>query len=694
MVSPDIRIPGTSVRAPFWSRLRGSWRDSSVVGLFTLNLKHFRARRLASALSLAFPMMATVGGAHADTVTRVDAVPSLDPVWVVGSRFPTGGDDAPLGATVITAEQIRASGVSNVNEAIRKLGAVFGRQNLTGTSDASLDLRGFGSTSDQNLVIMIDGVRLNEIDLATPLLSSIPLDSVERIEIVRGGSSVLYGDGATGGTIQIITRRARAGQQYGSAAAEIGSYGHREGRASLFKGWDNVAIDVNTSIQRADNYRANSKVAQDNASLGLQYFTDDTRVGIKLHASSQESGLPGWLTLDQFRANPRQATNLKDVGKIDATRTVVYMEKRVGAWEFFADLAHRDKTNYADQPSQGGIVSLQYSADQFSPRVRHLSGHDALRNEFVAGADVLRASRHGSYTYGTFSFSGDEYQNSAAVYARDEVRFGDTRIAAGVRREEFEQSTNSRSSQFGLNAWDLQVGQQLAANLQVFAKAGRSYRVANIEENAYVVSLLKPQTSNDTELGAKWGDSERSAGVKWFRHALRNEIIFNREIGAMGSNVNLDPTRREGFELELRAALTSSLSAVMFYQHVSSTFTEGAYVGKKVFLAPDDMVQANLTWKPATGHTGTLAWQWVSSQRWGNDFSNTCAREIPSYSTIDGRYAIRSGPWEFAVVGTNLTDHSYFSTAYESRSASQPRCSDGIYPDPGRALRLTVRRDF
>src|SRR5690606_36128030 len=118
-----------------------------------------------------------------------------------------------------------------------------------GTADYSLDLRGFGSSSDQNMVVLVDGVRLSENELTPALLSSIPVESVERIEIVRGGSSVLYGEGATGGTIQIITKRAKAGKLRGTAVAEAGSYGHREVRASLAGGGNGFSADANLSAQ-------------------------------------------------------------------------------------------------------------------------------------------------------------------------------------------------------------------------------------------------------------------------------------------------------------------------------------------------------------------------------------------------------------------------------------------------------------
>ncbi|MFS2117329.1 TonB-dependent receptor plug domain-containing protein, partial [Herbaspirillum frisingense] len=146
----------------------------------------------------------------------IDPAAALAPVVVSASRFPNDPTFPPVAATVITAEQIREAGIDNANEAIRKLGGVYGRQSLAGPKDFPLDLRGFGTNGDQNMVVLLDGVRISENELSTPLLSSIPIENIERIEIVRGGSSVLYGSGATGGTIQIITRRPQANSGHGT----------------------------------------------------------------------------------------------------------------------------------------------------------------------------------------------------------------------------------------------------------------------------------------------------------------------------------------------------------------------------------------------------------------------------------------------------------------------------------------------
>jgi iron complex outermembrane receptor protein len=183
-------------------------------------------------------------------------------VLITGSRFASDPALAPIGATVITAADIRRAGATDVNQAIRKIGGVYGRQSLDSSPDFALDLRGFGANSGQNLVIMLDGVRLNENELASAVLSTIPIDAVERIEITRGGSSVLYGEGATGGVIQIVTRRAGAPGPHGSVSAEAGQFHQHDVRASIAQGFGALSLDAAVGQQGTDNYRANSDFRQ------------------------------------------------------------------------------------------------------------------------------------------------------------------------------------------------------------------------------------------------------------------------------------------------------------------------------------------------------------------------------------------------------------------------------------------------
>jgi iron complex outermembrane receptor protein len=546
---------------------------------------------------------------------------------------------------------------------------------------------------------MVDGVRLNENELANTVLSTIPIDTVERIEITRGGGSVLYGEGATGGVIQIFTRRAQAGGMHGSVFAEGGQFHEHDVRASLSQTAGIVSADIAVARQGSDNYRKNSGFDQTTASLNLQTRFTGGRAGIHVESARQDSRLPGSLTLAQFDADPRQASTPQDFGSLDTDRANVFAEYRLGAVELAADLSHRERNVRSNYLSFGSTNAYDGRQDQFSPRARWIGDVGGMLNELVGGFDITRWKRK---TTSSFS-NADASQSARAVYLRDELRFDpahEGRIALGARHETFDKDyvdplagTPVEDRSQSQNAWEAQASYRIHPLVDVYAKAGQSYRVANVDENSYRsgVDILKPQTSHDLELGTTLrhapGDDSRTLTARVFRHRLKNEIFYDPTLnGGWGANTNLDPTERKGFEIDAEAEIAAGWRASAHAQHVIARFTEGPNAGREVVLVPKNVLTARLTWVPGNGQSADVGAQWVDSQRYGSDFTNACAARVPSYATLDARYAVKLGAWEVAATGLNLADRHYFSNAFG--------CQSGIYPSDGRQLKLSARYDF
>lgn len=649
--------------------------------------------RSAPAFKLALACALSLSVLAADALAQ-ETLPSI---VVTGARFPAQAAAAPIGATVITADEIRRAGATDVNAAIRKVGGVYGRQSLDGSPDFALDLRGFGSNSAQNLVILVDGVRLNENELANAVLSSIPVDTVERIEIVRGAGSVLYGEGATGGVINIITRRGTEGGTHGSLFAEGGRYDSHDLRASLGHGAGPLSFDLALADRGTDNYRDNNAFKQKSASGGVQYRHGAGRAGLRFEHSEQDARFPGSLNEAQFRAKPRQTLTPYDFGTLDTDRVSAFAEHRIGQVELAAELSRREREVGASYFYTGGVTRVAYDASQtqFSPRVRHTALIGDKRNELVAGIDLVRWKRQ---TRSDFSL-GDAEQDAQAVYLRNELLWNaahQARLAVGGRHERFTKDysdplafppvVNEHRRQ-SINAWSLEGSIDPMPQLTVFAKLGRSYRIANVDENSLRggLDVLAPQVSRDLELGVTAGSAARQLTARVFRHRLTDEIFYDPTIG-WGANTNLDPTRRLGFELEGQQALTAALRLSAKWQRVEAEFTGGANAGREMVLVPENVVTLRAAWTPAGGHSADIGAQWVDSQRYGSDFANDCGARIPSYATFDARYAYRVGGWEAAVTALNLADRQYYSNAFGCRS--------GIYPSDGRQLKLSLRYDF
>src|SRR6185312_1246336 len=177
-------------------------------------------------VALAPALLFATSAAAQDTLQ----LPTID---VTNSRL--GGAITGTSTTVITAEDIARSPSQSLPDI---LGQATGVQLMhvnaspTGVNDM-VDLRGFGAFAQSNVLILVNGRRYQDFDLQGFDFSSIPLNSIERIEITRGNSStVLYGDGAIGGVINIVTKTASTPGVSGRVEGLGGSYGYGEGRFS------------------------------------------------------------------------------------------------------------------------------------------------------------------------------------------------------------------------------------------------------------------------------------------------------------------------------------------------------------------------------------------------------------------------------------------------------------------------------
>lgn len=639
----------------------------------------------------------------ANSYSQIDAAKKNDKddaatVVITGSRHTHTADSTPTGATVITATDIRNAGIANVNEAIRKLAGVYGRKNTRGTQDFDLDLSGFGADSANNMVVLIDGVRLSESEITVALLSSIPVDSVARIEIIRGGSSVLYGDGATGGVIQIITKQTGPTPLTGSVTAELGQFYDRSGRVSLTRGWDQLNLSLNLSDQQSDNYRVNNNLSQKNANGALTWYFDEGRVGLRVDSARQKTGFPGALaTLAQFEQDPRQSFTPFDHGSVDVDRFSAFFERQFNswpAWQISAELATRERTVQSDFVSMQSRATYSGRQTTFSPRLRHAENFGDMRNELVMGVDLMNWNRNTESNYSLANAT----QKSGAIYFRDEMIFEKARFAFGARREVFDKtstdpfagSVDNYAVVQGVNAWELQASYAFTPVINLFTKAGQSYRVANVDDNAFTAvpnRPLLPQLSHDLEFGAELGDIDQQLTLRFFRHQLSNEIYFDPLINnGFGANSNLDPTKRQGVAVDFKYRLSKQLRVALQAQHVAAVFTAGANEGKELVLVPKNTVSAHLNWVSGDGQKAYVGVQWVSTQRYGGDFTNSCSSLIPSYATSDARYSRTFGDWEWSVAGSNLFNKNYFTNAFGCRS--------GIYPDDGRQLKVSLRYDF
>ena len=636
---------------------------------------------LPLALAAAFPSFA-----------QTQATPQLAETVVTATRVAGPRESQPFGTSVISAEDIQRVGAVTVNEAIMRILGVPGRQDFYGGGDYALDLRGFGVTSDSNQVVILDGIRINEADSGGTRLAGIPIESVVSIEVIRGSGAVLYGEGATGGVIIISTKAGKGTARKNAASlyAGVGSYGLREGRANATVASGGFSLDVNAMKRKADNHRDNFRSDKDAVSAVAQWSNEWLRVGASRAQDSLDTGLPGALTAAQYQNNPRQATTPQDKASIENVRNGVFAEASLGDWQLLADAGQRDKK--LRSVSRFGAYDYNIKAADYALRAVHSAKQPAFSNRLVLGTDYTHWQRD---VLGAFGSTAT--QASRAIYFRDEftVAATGTVLSAGARTEQIDKDSTAASVRLAdrQNAWELGLNQPLNKLVSVYGRVGSSFRLANADEFSYAspgVTLL-PQRSRDVELGSRYASGAVKMEARWYRSALTNEIGFNPNAadpfgGNFGANVNFDPTRRTGIELDGSYAYAANLKLRANAALRKSTFSSGLNAGKEVPLVPKQTFALHADWTPLAGHLLSGGVNWVSSRH--PDFANQCS--MPAYTTADARYAYQWQNVELSLGIANLFDRKFYTQAYGCAAG----VTTSIYPEPGRAVTAALRVRF
>jgi iron complex outermembrane receptor protein len=642
-------------------------------------------------------------------------------VVITAPRFPEEIRRMPASVTVITRDDIAKSAARTLPELISsEVG--FTMKDFYGNNAAytSIDLRGFGVTGPQNTLILLDGRRLNDFDLSGVQWPAIPLASIERVEIVRGAGGVLYGDGATAGIVNIVTRSPLAPGKSAELLGRVASFDTLEGQVYGAYGAGTFGINGSLHGYESDGYRENNRNEQQNTTLNLRWALGDGALDLRFGTDQQDIRLPGGrfvqpsIGLDEYATDPRGAATPLDYASRDGARARATLLQRVGEAEFSIGVDWRDK----DQRSffdQGGFP--RYQADDLELRSLTPKMKLPIRNHtFVAGVDwhqwryrSRRTDRPENIGNPANRVAVD--QDTTGVYVLDTIALTPaTTATAGWRTERAKYSGDDeglfaapsvRETQ-NEHAWELGLRHAFDAQWAGFARAGRAFRFVNAEESyesdiffAPQFQILRPQHSRTHEAGVE----QRIARGFWratlFRIDVSDEIHLDPFTTGVG-NTNLPPSRRQGVELEgrfsnIRAAYAYTEAKFLEGTLAGSPFTgtDIAIAGNTVPLVPRHKLNLGAAWdfSERTRLSGSLTW--VSEQVLDNDESNTLAHRIPDYYLVDLKLA-RTYRWgRIAATVNNLFDEKYYDYAVRSVSVATPdRYS--VYPLPGRAFGLSV----
>ncbi|MCH8622104.1 TonB-dependent receptor [Undibacterium sp. TS12] len=447
----------------------------------------FKPLALSLALAAAFPS----SGAFAQTT-----IASASSVVITAGRQAQAAKDVLADNVVITAEEIAKSGAASVVDLLQQQrGIEIARNGGPGTT-ASVFIRGGNNAQS---VVLIDGVRIGSSTTGGATWSAIPLSQIDRIEVVYGPLSSLYGADAMGGIIQIFTKKG-SGVISPTISAGLGSYGTRKLQAGFFGNVaSNLSLNMSAGHEESDGFSASKPGA------GTFTYNPD-KDGYKMDSFN------GRLIWEISKGYELGASVLHSRNNAQFDAGAGYDDRSIATLETIAVFGRGKFTDYWSASLQyaktadKGYTDASYGKSQIDTRQDSLS----FQNDIRIGKDVLQLiaeTRDENVDTTTLALNGKRTTNS---FAASYVFKQDAHLASASIR-------NDRSSQYGSNTTgSLAYGYRFTDALRVNASYGTSFRAPTFNElyyPGYGVASNKPEKAKNAEIGVYFeqGDTQLSA---------------------------------------------------------------------------------------------------------------------------------------------------------------------------------------
>lgn len=581
------------------------------------------------------------------SMAQAAPVTELNPLVVTASRSEHSLADAPASVSVITAEQIKARGAGNLLEALRGVpGLSLNGRQVGGRK--TLSIRG---AEDRHTLVLIDGRRISSTDdtigHSDYQYGWVAMEQIERIEVVRGPMSALYGSEAVGGVINIITRK--GGQQWHGGASVRGELGEgpagdghqMSASASGPLGeWFDLALGVEdrrrAPTPRPENKATSDIEGQDRQSGNLRLgFTPSEGQRLQLDMLRSEE------TRRRHEQNTRLPARPYYLDTYD-------LQRRQDALTWQADWSLlRSELRYSEAEFE---VNNKRSNNIAATRPQRLEDRVWDGNLAFALGDshslTLGAERREEFLENAGLTGGSDSALHKALYVQDEIALADDWALTLGTRLDHHAIFGSESSPRAYLVW------RASPELTIKGGYGEAFRAPTLKQISpnYVGAEgphtflgnadIQPETSRSWEIGADWRDEQSAYTATLFRSEIKDLIYYNllRRVGprSIYQYDNISEARIDGLEVALRRALGGgfSLASSMTWLDARDRDSDDKLTGRPEFSATPSLAWQQGAWG------AELEWQYIGQQTLKNAAGQL--KRAPAYSlvSLSGSYRV------------------------------------------------------
>ncbi len=655
--------------------------------------------------------------------TRLPEVRVTAPARLPGSPLPLSS--VPATVDIVPGDQLRATGAMTLQEALTRLPGVTLNDQQGNSWQMDLSFRGFRSTSvtgeSQGLSVFVDGVRINEPTVEEVNFDLLPLDDIERLEVIRGPAAV-FGRNTLGGVINIITRRGVPPVYEIVPEVEGGSFGRQKYRLRL--GGASAPLDyyLAGTFFREDGWRdvSASRVGRIFAKIGLKSGGTDATLSYQRAENRIEQ--PGSLPLSDLQRDRTQnytsgdffkplmnlvTLSLRQEAGTDLALSLTGFGRWLDAEQFNVNQLRANTRSFTATTSAGGTVQLSHETTALGRANRLVAGVDYAHHSSQVRAfeeegqqeleSLVRDNQNsiGVYLQDTFDIARNVLQTGDRLIVTAAVRWDwlrhdiDDRSPPSDRPSATGVSTFSRPNPaigFNYNLsrdWGIYFGYSEGFRAPAFLEltcAGPSAICPGLQAGVAPDPPLNAVTARNYELGLRarptpWLDCE----LALFRADVSDDIFSVSPTGTTGlSFQNVGGTRRQGVEVSLASRPAAGLEARLSYTYTEATFrdnlelatprltagcaaspcTQTVRAGNDLPLVPRHRLNASLDYRLASWLGLWLGASYVGPQRLRGDEENV-ERKLTDYVVVNAGLRARWKGLTAFVTINNLLNNEY-----------------------------------
>lgn len=654
---------------------------------------------------------------------------NLEKIVVTAYRYAETLEKTASSVTMVTSKDIENSNAKNVADVLRSVPGVTVSDWYGNGTKVAVDMAGFGEQGMLNVLVLVNGRRINDVDLSGTDWSQVSLEDVEKIEVIRGGTgAVLYGDNTSSGVINIITKKG-SGNPKINLIGEYGSYDMNKQKITLSGGIDNkLSYLFSAGRSGTHGYRNNTFNKTSDFSSKLEYSLSDI---LSVHFDSgfftSTYGLPGALyqaNIDQFsRRYARYGNNHvnnKDYNFVLGGK----FEPGFGCLEIDFTYRNKDTDLYL---LTSGLYTQRNEIKTYGLNPKYTLDNNILgrENKFITGLDY----QHVFFNSDKYDQSNDgdlkNYTNinktSIAGYLQDEFSLLKQLVLVGgyryeVSRYAFGYHDNTpppwnnpdidSKVKPKMEAFNSGLAYNYKDDSSLFIDVSRSFRFPQVDEFTYndaswqqqLNTNLKPQSSINYQAGIRHAiNNDFQLGFSIFRMNVKNELYYNADGGptGYGQNENYDKTIHRGLETSLKAKVNNLFTLTGSYSFTDAFFKGGDNNHNQIPMVPRQKGSLGVNFTLPKNFTFNFITNYVGKRYYLNDQANAHSR-LNGYLLADTNLSWRGKDIMVTFSISNLFNKQYseYGGVLLNASGVYPTGSKFYYPSPERNFSLKASYSF